>query len=753
MARLSGLAGLLLFILACSTGAHARAATLRRPPPGDRRIKTGTGKILARVSGKYCSEESTLSPASDSSTSAQSVSVLSAAAIQAVTTVAAAAGLAYHKQVATQCWVLLKGADGGPAATAAAIAALKQPSAEVMTAAAAASGPVIEDAYAESYRFLTTALPRKPARTSGLRATAKQQQRRNVTANRNRRRRAARPVQSGAGLPNECSSGACNSLWGMGRIKAAELWRLLVDKKKMPLPQTSFLKGMIIDAGIDFSHNDIKGQADTINSRQVPRLHAGCNTSSVTTAMDASLHASPAACSRCITMSVGAGTQAGIVGAAGACRTFYADNGNRPPGGKAAPEESHGTHCFGTVAGNWSPYDNQADRRGIAGVVGPAYGNIVSCNVFGDGDGASDSDIAACIRHAVTVKAHHAINCQDGRQRDYPAYAAAYYPDCILAVAAIGQDNDQLTEFSNYGQLVRIAAPQVVACIVSSADQTVTPYWPGANINGGVLDVLAAYNCLAGGSVDPPPPPATSLDCRSQQQVTVPVCVNKASVMMSLSLMVWQQINISILRLLAICCCLACRDEECYYGVAVGETCSAECDYYYDYFGDGYTTTCQADGTWSTPDGMCGEYSGGSSGVQCYNDCQVANCNGCRCGEDEDTGDAACQCNARQGFTDWTYTDEETGDEYSLCTWNLDSVKGYSACPRDIRAGAYVPLRAAGNQRPMTETCARVSGQGRTLSYAFQVNSPPGRSRNMCAVLSVTTSDETTQEMLLRYID
>jgi hypothetical protein len=31
----------------------------------------------------------------------------------------------------------------------------------------------------------------------------------------------------------------------------------------------------------------------------------------------------------------------------------------------------------GTVAGNWSPYDNQDDRRGIAGVVGPAYGNIV----------------------------------------------------------------------------------------------------------------------------------------------------------------------------------------------------------------------------------------------------------------------------------------------------------------------------------------------------------------------------------------
>lgn len=51
------------------------------------------------------------------------------------------------------------------------------------------------------------------------------------------------------------------------------------------------------------------------------------------------------------------------------------------------------------------------------------------------------------------------LPAEDGQQHDYPAYAAAFFPDCILAVAAIGQDNDKLTDFSNYGQLVRIAAP------------------------------------------------------------------------------------------------------------------------------------------------------------------------------------------------------------------------------------------------------------------------------------------------------
>jgi hypothetical protein len=33
-----------------------------------------------------------------------------------------------------------------------------------------------------------------------------------------------------------------------------------------------------------------------------------------------------------------------------------------------------------------------------------------SCNVFGNGKGASDSDIAACIKLSINIKAHYAIN-------------------------------------------------------------------------------------------------------------------------------------------------------------------------------------------------------------------------------------------------------------------------------------------------------------------------------------------------------
>jgi hypothetical protein len=64
---------------------------------------------------------------------------------------------------------------------------------------------------------------------------------------------------------------------------------------------------------------------------------------------------------------------------------------------------------------------------------------------------------------------------EDNRYRDYPAWAASFFPDCILAVAALSPDNNKLTDFSNFGQVVRIAAPVseavalVVAQLVSNA--------------------------------------------------------------------------------------------------------------------------------------------------------------------------------------------------------------------------------------------------------------------------------------------
>jgi hypothetical protein len=126
-----------------------------------------------------------------------------------------------------------------------------------------------------------------------------------------------------------------------------------------------------------------------------------------------------------------------------------------------------------------------------------------------------------------------------------------------------------------------------------------------------------------------------------------------------------------------------------------------------------------------------------------------------------------------------------------MCSWNLDSIKGYyvsarkgsnvvvefnlnagrsricpdmtviqsvtfgslQVCPRGVAAGQYAPLRAAtAQQRLNIQTCARVQGQGNTLSYAFKVNSP-ANSRGRCARVEVETSDGVLQIMLLRYIN
>jgi hypothetical protein len=97
---------------------------------------------------------------------------------------------------------------------------------------------------------------------------------------------------------------------------------------------------------------------------------------------------------------------------------------------------------------------------------------------------------------------------------------------------------------------------QVVTCLVSSADRTVTPARPNANINGGVLNVMAAYECL-GGSLNPPPP-AVKLDCKSPQQVKVPACVNQAAGKLCVDMLPMRMLSFVPRLCLLIRCCSAC---------------------------------------------------------------------------------------------------------------------------------------------------------------------------------------------------
>ncbi|WIA23563.1 hypothetical protein OEZ85_000288 [Tetradesmus obliquus] len=496
--------------------------------------------LLARVHSEDCDTTQRVLTARVAG-GASPVVGLAAATASSVKVAVAAVGLKYIEDLPVTCWVLVEEAETKEA-TEAAVKALLAGSGGEEVSAAAASTP-----------------------SAGIRFDV---------IKRNRLKR---------------------------KIKAPGTWAALGSL--IPFAQIT-KKAMIIDDGIDPTHNDLKNQMDRVNSV-----------------------------------------------------TYSRGTGNQPPGGVEARNAAHGSHVSGTAAGDWGG----GDTRGIAGIAGPMKGQLVSCNVFGSSNGATDSDIAKCLAYAVSTKSHWAINlslggvgsisddqfyqdafkdfcsaggialiaagngetvngqdravdvanagnAQDGTEAEYPAYMAHYYPDCVIAIANI-QEGDRLAPSSNYGMLVKLAAPgtditsdvnsngggwaydtwdgtsmatphatgsvillrnafpqasakQVVNCLVSSADKTVTPNRYGT-ISGGVLNLLAAYNCMKAIYGDPTGGGGgtTPIDCTAQ---SVPECVLASS---------------------GVAATAPCSTSQTAYCLAVGTT---TCSYSYK----GSSTTC-----------------------------------------------------------------------------------------------------------------------------------------------------------------
>ncbi|WIA12764.1 hypothetical protein OEZ85_006398 [Tetradesmus obliquus] len=362
--------------------------------------------------------------------------------------------------------------------------------------------------------------------------------------------RSAGPAQQTPGLPDECGSGSCTAdgAWGLNRIKA----------------------------GLDFLHNNVKGQADVTNSA-----------------------------------------------------TFKVGQNNQPAGGIAAVNFTHGTHVFGIMAANWSPYDSQSDASGLAGVVGPAYGNLARLGASGNRTEDRDAlyrDVYEPICRAgavIVVSAGNSVEYKDEtRGRDiadvygdgttvmYPASTASLLPDCMLAVAATVEtvpapSLDPLTWFSCYGQGVRIPAPgeQILSSVQSTPDNRWnTDKWDGGNFNGKEdksCKASASVYCLAitgpvANSVCSYPFKAAGAACDIGDQVgtcngTSTDCVPPPTQCMGTPVLpndaVWSWDT-----------CLA---------LEAGKSCKATCWAAFDFYGPGYTTTCQADGTFSKPVGQC----------------------------------------------------------------------------------------------------------------------------------------------------
>lgn len=144
-------------------------------------------------------------------------------------------------------------------------------------------------------------------------------------------------------------------MWGMNRIKVPAVWRKLADAGLMPLTITR--PATMIDTGADADNNNIKTQMNQDDSRTF---------------------------------------------APSTYRNAATNNGK---GGLS----DHGSHTFCTVAGAWNAPD--VDPSNIAGVVGAAQGKILSCNAFGNSDGAGVSDLVKCLSYAVKKRSHWVGSC------------------------------------------------------------------------------------------------------------------------------------------------------------------------------------------------------------------------------------------------------------------------------------------------------------------------------------------------------
>jgi subtilisin family serine protease len=179
-------------------------------------------------------------------------------------------------------------------------------------------------------------------------------------------------------------------------------------------------------------------------------------------------------------------------------------------------DNRHGTHCAGTVAavGN--------NGKGVVGVAwqarimalkflsGSGSGNdtgaiecidyaiangaqILSCSFGGTGYGQALRDVLIRARQAGILVIAAAGNDSENLDTDF-LYPAAYQEDNVIAVAATDR-NDQLADFSNYGQgKVEIAAPGVA--ILSTGRVSDQDYFLASGTSMATPHVAGAFALL-----------------------------------------------------------------------------------------------------------------------------------------------------------------------------------------------------------------------------------------------------------------
>ncbi|KAF6261351.1 hypothetical protein COO60DRAFT_1699898 [Scenedesmus sp. NREL 46B-D3] len=479
-------------------------------------------------------------------------------------------------------------------------------------------------------------------------------------------------------LAPECDAAAntCSN-WGLTHSKTIELWQDL-GPQLFPLPNIS-RKGMLIDTGVEPRQFNVLPQLAANQSITYSRDGNSPPDGQLGMGHGTHVFGIMAAGHGPFRRQDDPSRTAGIVGpaaqAVASCNCFgrYQEGRDGDVVACIAHAVETGTHWVVNLSlgdegsrddtAHKLYYDTLTEFCAAGGIAVIAAGNGVCVGGCEWGNIGPRSYVGVDVSNAglqpdgVTVKPNIA---------SYPAVMAEYFPDCVITVANIDAAG-QLVAGSNFGAAVRIAAPgtdivsawpvfgsgntwqsmsmsgtsmssphvagaalllrnafpdatntQVVRCLISGSSKQPAVPDAGRALGGGMLDVRAAYACLAVEMQQEPP-----FNCRVQE---VPPCVDASSGVRDdgcaepYFCLTFDQAGSAIRPPLGSSTSGSAADgsshsvrpalllngtqflaQSCSTTVAVGSACNATC--IPGWQGGGYSVTCLPDGTWSLPAG------------------------------------------------------------------------------------------------------------------------------------------------------
>ncbi|WIA21739.1 hypothetical protein OEZ85_000904 [Tetradesmus obliquus] len=294
-----------------------------------------------------------------------------------------------------------------------------------------------------------------------------------------------------AAVPAECSGGSCgDALYGMRLSKIDALWREeLADI--VPLAEFPY-KGTIVDDGVDFTHADLAGQVD-VGSSTTCSIDGGdpATRGLAQVACEGSSEAAMKSCdghgSLVAGIMAGAwnnGDKGGIAGVVGPVRGGAVVSCNAGSRERSFVDVVRCIAHAAAVNASWVVNLSLGAYVPAGGAVEACYADAIKQHVCDrDGIAVTAAGNGRCVGRDCTTatKCKNPQECPSnycvcyfgpvdhldsdpevpgGGVVHVPSSLAASMPHCVIAVAAV-DENNMLAPFSNFGGGVRIVAPGV----------------------------------------------------------------------------------------------------------------------------------------------------------------------------------------------------------------------------------------------------------------------------------------------------